>query len=259
MSPHKVIDVFDRLAPEYDTVLPFFTAMAERIVAAVPIAAGTRVLDLGAGAGAVTGQALARGARVTAVDAAPAMVSRLRAGHPRAESAVMDAHRLDFPDASFDVVVASFVMHLVDEPDAAAREVSRVLAPGGVFALTLPGPPPGWPRAREHDLWAEYSQYLLPGGEIGRPLDVSALLSGAGFTDVAVGPAEVDLAVPGGGQTLWRWYLSHGTIVFIDHLPPGRRAEFRRRVIAGEVGSERLHAVASLWTGRAGYSVARLP
>jgi SAM-dependent methyltransferase len=251
MPPHKVIDVFDRLAAQYDTVLPFFTAMAERIVAAVPIAAGRKVLDLGAGAGAVTGLALARGARVSAVDAAPAMVARLRADHPRAESAVMDAHHLDFPDGTFDVVVASFVMHLLDDPDAAAREVRRVLAPGGVFALTLPGPPPGWPRPAAHDLWAEYGRYLLPGGDIGRPLDAGALLAGAGFGGIEAGPAEVDLAVPGGGQTLWRWNLSHGTIVFIEHLPPGRREEFRWRVVASEAGAGRVHAVASLWTARA--------
>jgi ubiquinone/menaquinone biosynthesis C-methylase UbiE len=140
---HKVIGVFARLAPEYDTVLPFFAAMAASAVSALPIAADVRVLDLGAGTGAVTGQALARGARVTAVDAAPEMIARLRREHPRAQAAVMDAHHLALPAGTFDVVVSSFVMHLVDDPEAVTLEVKRVLAPGGLFALTVPGPPPG--------------------------------------------------------------------------------------------------------------------
>jgi ubiquinone/menaquinone biosynthesis C-methylase UbiE len=129
--PHQVIDVFDRLASQYDEVIPFFAAMGVQIVSAVSFIPGARVLDLGAGTGAVTGEALDRGAQVTAIDAAPAMIARLRREHPRAEAAVMDAHHLDFPDASFDVAIASFVVHLLDDPEAAAREVRRVLVPGG--------------------------------------------------------------------------------------------------------------------------------
>jgi ubiquinone/menaquinone biosynthesis C-methylase UbiE len=223
--PHKVIDVFDRLASQYDEVLPFFAAMGAQIASAVSFVPGTRVLDLGAGTGAVTGEALDRGAQVTAIDAAPAMIARLRREHPHAEAAVMDAHHLDFPDTSFDMVVASFVVHLLDDPDAAVREVSRVLVPDGLFALTTPGEPPGSepPRPQAHDLWAEFSQYLTPGGGMGRPLDASALLSAAGFTSAAARPVKADLPMPGGGEMLWQWHLSHGTVAFIDGLPPDRR------------------------------------
>jgi 16S rRNA A1518/A1519 N6-dimethyltransferase RsmA/KsgA/DIM1 with predicted DNA glycosylase/AP lyase activity len=49
------------------------------------------VLDPGAGAGAVTARLLADGARVTAVDAAPAMAARLRQDCPAADAAVIDA------------------------------------------------------------------------------------------------------------------------------------------------------------------------
>jgi ubiquinone/menaquinone biosynthesis C-methylase UbiE len=129
--PHQVIDVFDRLASQYDEVIPFFAAMGAQIASAVSFIPGARILDLGAGTGAVTGEALDRGAQVTAIDAAPVMIARLRREHPRAEAAVMDAHHLDFPDASFDVAIASFVVHLLDDPEAAAREVRRVLVPGG--------------------------------------------------------------------------------------------------------------------------------
>jgi phospholipid N-methyltransferase len=52
---HRVIDVFDRLAPQYGQVLPFFAAMGSQITSAVSFVSGARVLDLGAGAGALTG------------------------------------------------------------------------------------------------------------------------------------------------------------------------------------------------------------
>jgi SAM-dependent methyltransferase len=248
--------VFDRLAPQYDQVLPFFASMAAQVVAAVPFTSGIRVLDLGAGTGAMTGQALARGCRVAAIDAAPAMVARLRREHPRAMAMVMDAHELAFADESFDLVAAGFVMHLLDNPVAAAREARRVLAPGGLLALTLPGPPPGPPPQPEPGdrLWSEFSQYLAPGGGMGQPVDAATLLADAGFSGIAAQPAEVNLPVPGGGEMLWHWHLTHGTIAFIDSLPPGRREEFRQRLIAAAdaTGTGTLHRTATLWTARAG-------
>jgi SAM-dependent methyltransferase len=252
--PHKVIDVFERLAPRYDEVLPFFRAMATEIVDALPIGDGTRVLDLGAGTGALTARAMARGALVTAIDAAPAMIARLRQEHPGVSAHVMDAHDLRFPDESFDVVMAGFVMHVLDDPDAAARGVRRVLSPGGVFAFTAPGPPPGMdlPPQPGAGLWAEFEQYLPPGGGIGRPLNGGALLGDTGFTGVAAHPVSVDLPMPGGGETLWRWHLSHGSAGFINDLPPDRRDEFRQRLVAAtdEAGVRALRITTTLWTGR---------
>jgi SAM-dependent methyltransferase len=152
------------------------------------------------------------------------------------------------------VAVASFVFHLLDDPDAAAREVRRVLVPGGLFALAAPGEPPD---SESHgpqtsSLWAEFSQYLTPGGGMGRPLDANALLSAAGFTGAAAQPIEVNLPMPGGEDMLWQWHLSHGTVAYIEALPPERREEFRQRLItsADPDGTRTLHAIAALWTAR---------
>lgn len=49
LRPDEVIEVFDRLAPRYGQIIPFFAAMAGQVVAALPVGAGARVLDLDAG------------------------------------------------------------------------------------------------------------------------------------------------------------------------------------------------------------------
>ena len=232
--------------------------MAEQAAAVLPVGMGTRVLDLGAGTGAFTARALERGARVTAVDAAPAMVARLRREHPAAGAAVMDAHELGFGDDSFDVVMAGFVMHLLDDSPAAAAEVRRVLAPRGVFAFSTPGPPPGMPDAESPGavtpfsaLWGEFSAYLPAGSRVGGPLDQIALLNDAGFSGAGCHAISVALPLPRGGETLWAWHLTHGTGWTIDNLPPDRRAEFRDRLIAeaDAAGARTLQATATLWAG----------
>jgi len=49
--------------------------------------------------------------------------------------AVMDAKRLAFPDGSFDVVVAQYVITTVPDPEATLDEFARVLRPGGEIVL----------------------------------------------------------------------------------------------------------------------------
>jgi 2-polyprenyl-3-methyl-5-hydroxy-6-metoxy-1,4-benzoquinol methylase len=71
--------LFDRVAEDYDQVAPFFASYGASIVDVLDPPPGCRFLDLGAGRGALTGPALARGCAVTAVDASPAMVSLLGA------------------------------------------------------------------------------------------------------------------------------------------------------------------------------------
>src|ERR1041385_6370902 len=49
--------------------------------------------------------------------------------------AVMDAQRLGFPDAFFDVVVAQYVITVVPDPEATLDEFARVARPGGEIIL----------------------------------------------------------------------------------------------------------------------------
>ncbi|MBM6774575.1 class I SAM-dependent methyltransferase [Olsenella profusa] len=97
-----------------------------------------RLLDLGCGTGALAERVFAEvpGARVTGIDLAPGMVgaARSRLGD-RAEIRLGDAERLPFHEASFDAVWCNDSFHHYPDPDRAAFQAWRVLAPGGVLVI----------------------------------------------------------------------------------------------------------------------------
>ncbi|WP_062301958.1 class I SAM-dependent methyltransferase [Demequina subtropica] len=94
-----------------------------------------RVLDLGAGTGKLTEAILrCRHAEVVAVDPDPVMLATLEAHVPRVPTLRGTAEEIPLEDASVDAVVMGQAWHWV-EPEAAAREIARVLAPGGVLGL----------------------------------------------------------------------------------------------------------------------------
>jgi len=111
---------------------------------------GTRFVDVGAGAGRHSFEALRRGADVTAVDldevelkAVAGMFDAMgQAGEvPPGGSGrvqVADIGELPYPDGHFDTVLASEILEHVPADDRAIAELVRVLAPGGVLAVTVP-------------------------------------------------------------------------------------------------------------------------
>jgi ubiquinone/menaquinone biosynthesis C-methylase UbiE len=88
------------------------------------------VLELGCGAGDLSVELLRRGARLTAIDISPGMVELARSRAGAGTFVVAPAEETGLPDASFDLVVGKWVLHHV-EVAAAAREVHRLLRPGG--------------------------------------------------------------------------------------------------------------------------------
>jgi ubiquinone/menaquinone biosynthesis methyltransferase len=132
--------MFERIAPTYDLVNRLMSAGVDRqwrarAVAEVAGGPAGPVLDLCAGTMDLT-EMLARarpGDRLVAADFAPAMLEKGRHKAPNAEVVVADAAALPFDAASFAVVVCGFGMRNLADPVAGAREVRRVLRPGGVF------------------------------------------------------------------------------------------------------------------------------
>lgn len=103
---------------------------------------GRRVLDAGCGAGQLSGALTERGAQVTGFDASPAMVAlaeqRLGKG---ARLLVADlAQPLPFETGGFDDVVASLVLHYLEDWSAPLAELRRVLRPGGRLVVVVNHP-----------------------------------------------------------------------------------------------------------------------
>ncbi|WP_107486041.1 class I SAM-dependent methyltransferase [Streptomyces sp. MUSC 14] len=108
-----------------------------RLLDAVEVREGTRVLDVGTGTGGVAAVACERGAKVTAVDAEPGMVARAAQAAPEADVLLAALPRLPFADHEFDAVVGNFVLNHVGRPREALRELRRVTRPGGRIAVTI--------------------------------------------------------------------------------------------------------------------------
>ncbi|MDT0345979.1 methyltransferase domain-containing protein [Streptomyces litchfieldiae] len=103
---------------------------------------GLALLDIGCGPGTLTADLAGRVAPgpVTAVDHAAGILPAARAeaaarGLTNVRFATADAHALDFPDDSFDVVHAHQVLQHLADPVGALREMRRVCRPGGVVAV----------------------------------------------------------------------------------------------------------------------------
>jgi SAM-dependent methyltransferase len=102
---------------------------------------GRRVLDLGCGHGMAAVVLARRGAQVTACDLSPGYVAEARqratANRVNIRFAVLDAERLPFADRSFDSIWGHAILHHLDIVTA-AREIRRVLRPGGVAVFCEP-------------------------------------------------------------------------------------------------------------------------
>ncbi len=149
LDPDRYDDVaaaFDRYAEQ--TVFPITECLMEM----TGVGEGQAVLDVACGSGIVARRAagiVGASGRVTGIDLSPGQISvareRSRAlGYRWNDFQVMDALHLEFPDASFDVVVAQFP-HLPDRARCIA-EMFRVLKLGGAFAIgNGGGKAPLWP------------------------------------------------------------------------------------------------------------------
>ena len=129
----RTAEVFDAMVTAYDTwAEPLSTRLAQAALRKTTVSAGDRVLDIGAGTGALSVQAAALGASVTAIDLSSAMVARLNqrlAPYPKCKALVMDGQALTFEDDTFDAAFSVLSTTLFSNWSAGLDESVRVLDP----------------------------------------------------------------------------------------------------------------------------------
>jgi phosphatidylethanolamine/phosphatidyl-N-methylethanolamine N-methyltransferase len=131
---------YDRWAPIYDLVFGGVFGKGRQAAIVATSSIGGRVLEVGVGTGISLPQ-YAPSLRVFGVDISEGMLRKARArvaelGLKNVEGLeVMDAEKLAFPDNSFDVVMAQYVVTAVENPEATLDEFARVVRPGGEIIL----------------------------------------------------------------------------------------------------------------------------
>lgn len=233
MTDERVVRLWERAADSYETVVPYFGPMGERLVAVAEIEPGERILDVACGKGSsLLPAAAATGpeGRAIGVDIAPGMVEATRralraAGYTNADAMVMDGGALQFPDASFDVVLCGNSLAFLGTERALA-EFARVLRPGGRLLVSGPsGAGPDW------DFFGRLCEEFglaAPPVDGPPPQEISAIHERVGLDDVQMTRETIHLDFPD-ERAWWRWAWSHGQRWFLEQLPADRIDEFQQR------------------------------
>ena len=211
--------------------------VGQRIVQRVGIGAGEDVLDVACGTGNAAVRAAQAGGRVVGVDLAPEL---FEAGRRNAEAAGVtvdwregDAEALPFDDASFDVVLSVFGCMFAPRHDVTARELVRVLRPGGRLAIA------SWtPDGSVGQMFRALGSYLPPAPPFAQPpvlwgteAHVRELFAGSGLAlemdrEDAQGEPFAD------GAEAFDWSESRfGPMIALRHLLDPQRYEQARAVL----------------------------
>jgi phosphatidylethanolamine/phosphatidyl-N-methylethanolamine N-methyltransferase len=132
--------LYAEFAPLYDKVFgKIFYSRLERVIEDLQIPRGAKVLEVGAGTG-TSFPAYPTHCQITGIDLAPDMLTRARQkivenGWTHIRVLEMNALALDFPNDSFDYVMAFHVVTVVPDPVAMINEAKRVCKPGGKIVI----------------------------------------------------------------------------------------------------------------------------
>ena len=132
--------IYSEFAPLYDKIFgKIFYSRLERVIENLDIPPGANVLEVGAGTG-TSFPAYPTHCEVVGIDLAPDMLARARQkiednGWEHLSVLEMNALDLEFPDSTFDYVMAFHVVTVVPDPVRMVAEAKRVCKPGGKIVV----------------------------------------------------------------------------------------------------------------------------
>jgi SAM-dependent methyltransferase len=221
---------WNAMAQSFDRWVPHIQPVGDRLIELANIRTGDDILDIACGTGE-PGLSVARRwtgrVNVLGVDAAEAMVAKAQE-KAAAESLVgvtfraMGAERLDLPSDRFHRVLCRFGLMLFGDSVAGAREMWRVLRPGGRVAIAVWGPLERL--ASVHPLWKLLPDYLPPADRpaipkmtaLGAPGALERVLTDAGWTGFRLEPLTVTYRFDTPAAF---WALATDAGLFKDLLP----------------------------------------
>jgi ubiquinone/menaquinone biosynthesis C-methylase UbiE len=237
----RTATTFNAASDHYDDAPnSYWERFGRRTVERLNLNPGSRVLDVccGSGASAIpAAEAVGPEGTVLGVDLAENLLAlaRLKAQQrdlANIEFRTGDMLNLGLPEAHFDAVICVFGIFFVPDVAAAARELWRLVAPGGTFGVTTWGP--GWVEPMSSAFWnavrdvrPDLYRGFNPWDRITDPNQLRAVLTDAGVNDPDIVPESGTQPLPS-PDDWWRIALGSGLRRTIDALDPADQEYVRQ-------------------------------
>jgi ubiquinone/menaquinone biosynthesis C-methylase UbiE len=237
----RVVAAFDLASDTYDEpALRCFDLHARALVREAQVHEGAQVLDVATGTGKVAfaaARAVGPKGRIIGIDLSGGMLAQARhnTGGLPVEFRLMDAERLEFDDATFDVVLCGFAVWFLPDMLSGMREMRRVLRPGGRLAFST------WAK-QSHEPMMKMMQARLerygiprtppppePWKECSEPEHLLTILEKIGFRDRQVVPQPAGYFIQ--PEDWWTFLWGAAPRGRLSRLPPESLDRFREEIL----------------------------
>jgi len=237
----RVVAAFDLASDTYDEpALKCFDLHALALVREAEVHEGAQVLDVATGTGRVAfaaARAVGPKGRIVGIDLSEGMLARARRrarGLP-VEFRLMDAEKLEFEDATFDVVLCGFAVWFLPDILRGMREMRRVVRPGGRLAFSTWAKPSHEPMMEM--MQARLERYGIPRAppppepwkECSEPEHLLTLLEKTGFRDRQVVPQPAGYFIE--PEDWWTYLWGASTRGRLSRLSPDSLERFRNEIL----------------------------